>query len=48
MLKIKTEDRRFVDAAGRQRIFNGVNLCDKGNNENGEKKRQYAVPLDEW
>ncbi len=47
MLKIKTEDRRFVDAAGRQRIFNGVNLCDKGNNENGEKKRQYAVPFDE-
>lgn len=47
MLKILTEGKRFRDEAGRQRIFNGVNLCDKGNNDNGEVKRQYAMNFDE-
>ena len=30
MEKIKTSGRRFLDEHGRERIFNGVNLCAKG------------------
>lgn len=47
MLKISTQGKYFVDSEGRQRIFNGMNLCDKGNNKNGQIKREYEVPFDE-
>ena len=30
MDKILTSGTSFVDEYGRERIFNGVNLCDKG------------------
>lgn len=32
MNKISVDGKRFVDEHGRQRIFNGVNYCDKGGN----------------
>ena len=41
MLKISTSGRKFVDSAGRQRIFNGVNLCDKGYHDKELNKRIY-------
>lgn len=41
MLKITTQGRIFIDSEGRQRIFNGVNLCDKGYNEDGNPDRIY-------
>ncbi len=45
MEKILTQGRKFVDEGGRERIFNGVNLCDKGAHKNG--KRVYELPFDE-
>ena len=30
MEKISTNGKRFIDTFGRERIFNGVNICDKG------------------
>lgn len=47
MLKITTFEKIFVDSEGRQRIFNGVNLCDKGYNKNGEINRTYTLDFDE-
>lgn len=47
MFRISTEGKRFVDSEGRQRIFNGVNLCDKGVGEWGEKRRKYNVDFNE-
>lgn len=47
MLKISTEGKYFVDSEGRQRIFSGINLCDKGNNDDGRVKKSYAVDFDE-
>ena len=41
MEKITTSGRRFVDEHGRERIFNGVNLCDKGQYIPVLKKREY-------
>ena len=49
MQKITTFRKKFIDSDGRERIFNGVNLCDKGYtaaNGNG-KGKIYEVPFDE-
>ena len=45
--KITTQGRNFVDEAGRQRIFNGINLCDKGSYNEGSDERVYTLPFDE-
>ena len=47
MMKITTFEKRFIDSDGRQRIFNGVNLCDKGKFEPGNPRKYYAVDFDE-
>lgn len=47
MYKISTVGRKFVDEAGRQRIFNGLNFCDKGTNVDGAERRTYALDCDE-
>ena len=47
MLKISTFETRFVDSEGRQRIFNGMNLCDKGYHVPGNARKTYEVPFDE-
>lgn len=47
MLKITTEGKYFVDEYGRQRIFNGINTVDKGNNDDGRYKRSYTMDFDE-
>lgn len=47
MNKITTFKQKFIDSYGRERIFNGVNLCDKGCNKNGSEKRTYDMPFDE-
>ena len=43
MDKIKAEKMRLIDNFGRERIFNGICVCDKGcyNNETG--KRDYNI-----
>ncbi|MBQ5824737.1 MAG: hypothetical protein IIW48_08015, partial [Clostridia bacterium] len=42
MDRILTKEKRFVDEYGRERIFNGVNLCDKGwPDENGNLCNVY-------
>lgn len=41
MERITTSGRRFLDEHGRERIFNGVNLCDKGQYIPKLKKREY-------
>lgn len=43
MLKITTFEKKFIDSEGRQRIFNGMNLCDKGCYEPGNPRKVYAV-----
>lgn len=47
MLKISTFEKTFTDSEGRQRIFNGVNLCDKGYNKDDEINRTYTLDFDE-
>lgn len=49
MQRITTFRKKFIDSNGRERIFNGVNLCDKGfSGENGNGKRKiYDVPFNE-
>ena len=47
MLKITTFEKKFIDSEGRERIFNGVNLCEKGWHVDGNPKRQYAFNFDE-
>ncbi len=47
MLKISTFEKKFIDSEGRQRIFNGVNLCDKGYHEPGNPRKTYKVDYDE-
>lgn len=47
MLKITTDSGKFIDSAGRQRIFNGMNLCDKGDFSNGSEKRVYSLSFNE-
>ncbi|MBR2957165.1 MAG: cellulase family glycosylhydrolase, partial [Clostridia bacterium] len=48
MERIFTKGTAFVDKEGRERIFNGVNLCDKGvpTNED-ETDRKYTYEYDE-
>ena len=47
LFKIKTSGMKFIDSTGRQRIFNGMNLCDKGYHEEGSEKRTYLLDFDE-
>ncbi len=47
MLKITTKGRKFVDSYGRERIFNGMNLCDKGDYPDDTGIRQYALKFEE-
>ena len=48
MLKISTFEKKFVDSEGRERIFSGVNLCDKGYQKNpGDKRKTYLLNFDE-
>ena len=46
MLKIHTESRRFIDEYGRERIFTGMNVCDKDNFGTG--KTDYAYDPDNF
>lgn len=47
MERIFTKDEIFVDSLGRQRIFNGVNLCDKGYPNKEVTKKIYELNFDE-
>lgn len=47
MLKITTFEKKFIDSEGRQRIFNGVNLCEKGLNVDGTPEKKYAFDFNE-
>ena len=47
MLKISTDKTSFVDSEGRERIFNGVNLCDKGKSVKGSPHRIYNFDFSE-
>ncbi len=47
MERIFTKGLRFVDESGRERIFNGVNLCDKGRADESKTKKVYDVAFDE-
>ncbi len=47
MLKISTFEKKFIDSEGRQRIFNGINLCDKGAHEPGNPRKVYKLDFDE-
>ena len=47
MQKITTFEKKFIDADGRQRIFNGINLCDKGYNPSEDERRIYDVDFSE-
>ena len=47
MLKITTFEKKFIDSSGRQRIFNGVNLCEKGWHPDENSERQYAFNFSE-
>ncbi len=47
MDKIFTQGERFIDEHGRQRIFNGVNLCDKGRPNAQNTKKDYELKFDE-
>lgn len=45
MDKIRTQGTSLVDEYGRERIFYGINVCDKGLYSPDEKKRNYSY---EW
>lgn len=47
MLKISTFEKKFIDSEGRERIFNGMNLCDKGYFDHAKGKKIYDLPFDE-
>lgn len=47
MLKISTLEKNFIDSEGRERIFNGVNLCDKGYFSPEKNKKLYDLPFNE-
>lgn len=47
MLRIQTSGKKFIDSSGRQRIFNGINLCEKGWHIDGIAERQYAFDFNE-
>lgn len=46
MEKILTDGRRFIDEYGRERIFSGMNICDK--HHFGTGKTDYAYSPDEF
>lgn len=43
MNKIFASEKRLVDEFGRERIFNGMNVCDKGVYNSSTKKRDYGT-----
>lgn len=43
MEKIIADGKRFIDSFGRERIFNGLNVCDKGIYNEKTKKRDYGT-----
>ena len=43
MEKIFADGKRLVDSLGRERIFNGFNVCDKGVYNESTKKRDYGT-----
>ncbi len=45
MERISVSSKSFVDENGRERIFNGINLVYKGNNVEGQRRRNY-IPSD--
>ncbi len=45
MERIAVKGTAFTDTQGRERIFNGVNFCDKGRYDEEKKKRCYDLPL---
>lgn len=47
MYRITTEGHVFRDSEGRQRIFNGVNICDKGICPEGSDRRVYELNIGE-
>ncbi|MBO4893645.1 MAG: cellulase family glycosylhydrolase [Clostridia bacterium] len=47
MERIFTKGERFVDESGRQRIFNGINLCDKGYANEEKTDKVYELDFDE-
>lgn len=47
MNTIFTDGMRFVDEFGRERIFHGINVCDKGRKVGGTGRREYAHEWDE-
>ncbi len=47
MQKIFTKEMIFVDSDGRQRLFNGYNLCEKGVADQTLGRRRYDFPFDE-
>lgn len=47
MDRIFTKGERFVDNFGRQRIFNGINLCDKGYPNESNTRKIYKLDFDE-
>ncbi len=47
MEKIVVKGRSFTDLQGRERIFNGVNLCDKGWYDEEKKQRCHVYEYDE-
>ncbi len=47
MEQISTNGLSFTDEYGRERIFHGINVCDKGTPVPGQKRRAYARTWDE-
>ncbi len=47
MEKIRTLGKTLVDEYGRERIFNGINVCDKGAYDENEKIRHYNYEWDD-
>lgn len=47
MEKIRTKGRSLVDEFGRERIFSGVNICDKGAYDEKTGKRVYRYEWDD-
>lgn len=47
MNTIFTDGMRFVDEFGRERIFHGINVCDKGRKVGGTGRREYDCEWDE-
>lgn len=47
MNTIFTDGMRFVDEFGRERIFHGINVCDKGRKVGGTGMREYDCEWDE-